>query len=386
MKRRGDRWGLSRLAGLLVPMVLMCASVASVSCKMTAEGIVSASSDVSNPEMTGFSQEAEGALVLVFSEEVELSNLEVRKGNKGNLGELVLAESQLDVQSKGRESLVATDGEETVSMDSQVVEARINFPDVTKLEAGESYILSGVAHDKDGNSLLFQVPFYGYNGNVAGVVLSEVRTEASNTSKTTAKIEFVELYVHADGNLAGISLWNANDDKKYGEYVFPAAEVKAGEYVVVHFRTMDEHAAGCIDETKDDLNASTAPDSCPDARDFWVPGTEARLGKSDIILLQERSEGEVVDALLYAESGVKDATREKLLDAAQQAVKAGAWQGSNDVSTWVDSDGLTTTRTLCRQNISDTDIPVAGKDDWFVVATSSATPGQPNSTDKYVAK
>ena len=82
------------------------------------------------------------------------------------------------------------------------------------------------------------------------------------------------------------------------------------------------------------------------------------------------------------------------MPAAKLAVESGVWRGSDDVSTWVVSDELTPTRTLCRQNLaaigleaeSDSDIPVAGKDDWFVVATSSATPGKANSTERYVKK
>lgn len=391
MKRRSGCWGLSRLAGLLVPMVLVCVSVASVSCRMTPEGVVSVSSDVSDPKMTKFSQESQDTLVLVFSEDVTLSNLEVRKGSKDNLGERVLSESQLEVRVTGSSSLVAADGGEAAAKESQGMEAQILFKDTSELYVGESYILSGVAHDQDGNSLLFQIPFRGYNSKVAGVVLSEVRTEASNTAKANAKIEFVELYVHTSGDLAGISLYNAGDDKQ-GEYEFPSAEVTAGEYIVVHFRTMEEHAAGCIDEKGNDLNVSTAPDSCDDVRDFWVPGTAARLGKSDVILLRERSGGKIVDALLYAESDIKDSTQKKLVDAAQLAVKAGAWQGSDGVATWVVSDGLTTTRTLSRQNIAviadgekaERPVLVGSSTDWMVV--KGATPGKANSTERYVKK
>ncbi len=176
--------------------------------------------------------------------------------------------------------------------------------------------------------------------------------------------------------------------------MFPSAEVKAGDYVVVHFRTMDEHASGCIDETGDNLNASTAPDSCADVRDFWVPGTGSRLGKSDVILLRKRSGGPLMDALLYAQSSAKDAARSKLVETTRQFLGVGAGQEGIDFSTWVSGDGLTTTRTLCRQDIStidlvaesDSGIPVAAGSDWFVVATSSATPGLPNSSNRYEAK
>lgn len=373
------------MASFLAPCILGVASIVSVSCKMTTEGIVSRSEDVSPPVITSFSQVDHDFLLLDFSEEVRLSNLEVRSGAHTTMGSLVLGEYQLKT-----ELLPCADDGESWPQNDGGVSVSVNFGADHQLEAGETYILSGIAHDQEGNSLLFQLPFHGFNQHVAGVVLSEVRTEASNTAKANAKIEFVELYVHTSGNLAGISLYNASDDK-FGEYVFPSAEVTAGEYIVVHFRTMEEHAVGCLDETSDDLNVSTAPDSCDDVRDFWVPGTAARLGKSDVILLRERSGGKIVDALLYAEAGIKDSTQKKLVDAAQLAVKAGVWQGSDDGVTWVVSDGLTTTRTLSRQNLATIGLEadpgtgslVAGEDDWFVVATSSATPGQANSTERH---
>ena len=133
MKRRNECWALSRLAGLLVPMVLMCASVASVSCRMTPEGVVSVSSDVSDPKMTGFSQESKDTLVLVFSEEVTLSNLEVHKGSKDNLGECVLSESQLEVRPTGSSSLVAADGGDAAATESQGMEVQILFKDTSQL-------------------------------------------------------------------------------------------------------------------------------------------------------------------------------------------------------------------------------------------------------------
>ena len=377
-----------------VSFMLMCVSIFAVSCKMTAEGIVSAADDVGNPVLAEFSQSSADSVCLSFTEPVVLSGLEVRSGNPASMGELMYSEGELEVRTGALGGSGKASGSPETPMTSEApsyTEFQVVFPEESPLEPGEAYILSGLACDKEGNSLLFQVPFHGFNTNVAGIVLSEVRTEASNAKKDNAKIEFVELYVHTSGDLAGMSLVNAVDEDKFGEYVFPSAEVDAGEYIVVHFRTAEDFAGACIDETSSDLNASTAPDSCADARDFWVPGTEARLGKSDVIVVRERLNGKIVDALLYAESGIKESAFEKLLPAAQQVVSEGGWSGTEDVATWVNGDGLTTTRTLSRQNIDEIDravessspIPVVCSDDWFVVATSSATPGLPNSTDKF---
>lgn len=380
--------GLAGFVGIAVPLFLLCVSIFSVSCKMTAEGIVSASDDVRNPVLSHFSQESEGSVLLAFTEEVELSSLEVREEGAASQGEPVFSGGQIGLER--------VQDAPPFQNEEKGVMVRGVFPESQTLDPGVPYILSGVALDGNGNSLLFQVPFHGFNNRVAGVVLSEVRTEAEKMKTDKAKLEYVELYVHTAGNLAGISLWNANDDKKYGEYVFPAAEVKAGDYVVVHFRTMDEHASGCIDETGDDLNASTAPDSCADVRDFWVPGTGSRLGKSDVILLRERSGGSLMDALLYVQSSAKDSTRSKLVETTRQFLGAEAGQEGIDFSTWVSGDGLTTiNRTLSRQNIG---ANVAGAGDvhsasagehWFVTKTvgkdKGATPGAPNSSNRYEA-
>lgn len=386
MKRRSGCWGLSRLAGLLVPMVLVCVSVASVSCRMTPEGVVSVSSDVSDPKMTKFSQESQDTLVLVFSEDVTLSNLEVRKGSKDNLGERVLSESQLEVRVTGSSSLVAADGGEAVAKESQGMEAQILFKDTSELYVGESYILSGVAHDQDGNSLLFQIPFRGYNSKVAGVVLSEVRSGYSKP-----KVEYVELYVHRSGDLAGISLYFTNKDF---EYVFPSAKVSAGDYIVLHMRAL-EGETGRVDEVGDDLNLSTASESCSDVRDFWAPSTSRIVGTNDVIVLRERQNGKVVDALLYAQSGISDAVSKRLIPVAQQMVDEGVWSGSVDFSTWASGEDLSDTaitRSLSRQNIAaiadgekaERPVLVGSSTDWMVV--KGATPGQTNSTERYVKK
>lgn len=49
-----------------VALSLFGASVFSVSCKMTAEGIVAVSEDVHNPVLSDFFQESEDSLVLCF--------------------------------------------------------------------------------------------------------------------------------------------------------------------------------------------------------------------------------------------------------------------------------------------------------------------------------
>ncbi len=196
--------GLAGFVSIAVPFFLLCVSLFSVSCKMTAEGIVSASDDVRNPVLANFSQESEGSVLLSFTEEVELSSLEVREEGAASEGEPVFSGGQIGLERVREASSLQEDAGVTM---------RGVFPESQVLKPGVPYILSGVALDRNGNSLLFQVPFHGFNKRVAGVVLSEVRTEAQDIKKDKAKLEYVELYVHTAGNLAGISLWSANDDR-----------------------------------------------------------------------------------------------------------------------------------------------------------------------------
>ena len=359
----------------LSSLLLMSVSIFFASCKMTAEGIISVSDNVKTPVLLEFSQKSVDSLSLYFSKEVELSDLEVRSGNMSAVGELIFSGEQIKVEPVGshgeKQVLDLTVENQARDVENQGFQIQVIFTEIQKLYAGESYIFSGVAHDQEGNSLSFQVPFNGFNERVAGVVLSEVRTEASNDDKENAKIEYVELYVHTPGNLAGISLSSAIDEKKYGEYVFPQVEVKKGEYILVHFRTAEEYKGRCIDETDSNLNASTA-----------------RLGKDDAIVLRQRSPGSLMDVLLYARSDISETARKTLIPVAQELVVEGGWSGGADISSWVVSDGLSTTKILARQNIAQIqkaaedglELPVARKEDWLV--KSGATPGLANFSDK----
>ncbi|MBO5691162.1 MAG: hypothetical protein J6R96_04805 [Spirochaetaceae bacterium] len=359
---------------------------------MTAEGIISTAEDVGSPVLLEFSQDSAECVSLSFTEKVELLNLEVRSGNLSTMGDLIFSGEQITVTERGLEQQDGVAGQDVHLAEEgeggsllQVV-----FSDSHVLEAGQSYMLSGVAQDSQGNSLLFQVPFHGFNQNVAGVVFSEVRSGYSKP-----KVEYIELYVHTGGDMAGIVLSATNKDF---EYVFPSVEVAAGEYLVLHMRTLEQES-GHVDELDGNLNASTASDSCENARDLWVPVTEKIVGNSDVLVLRERTNGKMMDALLYAHPEISETIKKKTLPVAQLAVDSGAWQGSPELDGWAFSDGLTnsaTTRSLSRQNIAQIqqaaenglELPVASKEDWLVTMKVGQelgiTPGLPNSSNRYI--
>lgn len=373
-----------------VALCLMCISIFSVSCKMTAEGIQAASDDVETPILLDFSQKSEEHLSLSFTEKVRLSDLEVRSGNPSTMGELVFSQEQIAVTEENKSDLLDLEDKTTEGIAQDAgFQVRVVFTESQRLEMGATYIFSGVAHDQEGNSLLFQLPFYGFNRNVAGVVLSEVSSEYDKP-----KVEFIELYVHRSGNLAGIELYSVN---KNFEYVFPAVEVSAGEYIVLHMRTLEEES-GHVDELDNNLSASTASDSCTGVRDLWVSSTSEIIGTSDVLVLRERAKGKLMDALLYISPKVSDTSKKKILPAGEDVIAEGGWIAGEDGESWLSSDGMTTVnRSLSRQNILEIqqaatalqEIPVASKDAWIVTMNHKqtkepgVTPGLPNSTTRY---
>lgn len=352
---------LSIFFAIICPVLIFCLILSLVSCQITVEGVQSLDGDVTVPVLTELIQDGKGQLALCFSEAVTLDELKLYKD------EVVLCqEDQLSLEFLGTKALIS------IAQD-------------VSLQAGEGYGLSGIATDSVGNSLSFYVPFYGYNENVPTLILSEVRTK-----NTKPKVEFVELYALTSGNIAGVTLYSANDDS-LGEYVLPAAEVNAGEYIVVHFRTYEEQAAGCVNETGEDLNVSTAPDSCKDVRDLWVPGEKARLGDSDVILLRNRSGGTIVDMVAFANSSLTEWKTQAFALAITEGIEDGAWQGGRNPEQVACSDGITETRTISRQNIPliqdaiQNGEPLPNNDStcWLVTKTSSASPGKENSSQPY---
>jgi hypothetical protein len=194
-------------------------------------------------------------------------------------------------------------------------------------------------------------------------VINEIRTEYSKP-----KVEFIELKVLSDGNLGGIELVVASDEDSY---IFPAVEVKSGDLVVLHYRNIEE---GCIDEIDNDKELSTATESSSSI-DLWIENTSARIAKSDVILLKNKRQGEIVDSGLYMENSATSWKTPFLSECAELAISSETWIGNPVIS-----DGVTATRTLSRVNLN------KDASAWIVTATSKASPGKENSSQKYVAK
>jgi len=168
-------------------------------------------------------------------------------------------------------------------------------------------------------------------------------------------------------------------------------EVKAGEYVVLHTRTVEE---GCVDETGENLGLSKGVDAQTDARDFWISGSKKLLHNTNGLWLLDQDD-RVLDALLLSETAdladVSTTLARTFAAAAEFLGKRKAWlppAADTAPQDWIPAPsdavitkGTTNTRTLCR----DESIPPGPRAlNWYITATSSATPGKPNNPKRYV--
>ncbi|WP_191014104.1 hypothetical protein [Treponema zioleckii] len=339
------------------------ASFLPVSCKMTEDGITIDDADVEAPAIVSFRVESAERVKIVCSKKIEFESLALSKfGSKEPAGEV------------------------SVSYDESGASAAILFAQPTLV--GSKYVLSGIIKDSRGNTLEFTKPFVGFNANPARLVLSEIRPGSSGN-----KVEFVEVYALSDGNVSGLSIVSG----LYGEkkrYHFPSVEVSKGEYITVHMRTKDTEKDKCINETGSELSRSSATDSSS-SRDLWKSTSERYVASKDVLALMKDSDGTLLDAILYSQSGNNEPWKSNVQKAiAKAAVESGVWTGGVEPSENGFADNITnaaTSRSLSRQNIAELskmkeipDVIPAGPSDWLVVKT--VTPGMKNSSEPYVKK
>lgn len=309
-----------------------------ISCTLTPEGISILSGNYESPKFLELKVNSENSLQVLFSTSINLENLKIYP-----LGEN--QELQVEYQNLG--------------------EGLWQIDSISAFDCRKIYLLEGFVLDERGNSLYFKDSFMGINGRVPNVVINEIRTEYSKP-----KVEFIELKVLSEGNLVGMELVVASDEQE-NSYVFPSVEVKPDDLIVLHFRNIED---GCIDELEDNCELSIATESSS-ARDLWIENASARIAKSDVVLLKNRQQGEIVDSVLFMESTVSSWKTPFLSECAEFAISSETWIGNP-----VNSDGLTATRTLSRVNLN------KDASAWIVTATSKASPGKENSTQAYSPK
>jgi hypothetical protein len=162
-------------------------------------------------------------------------------------------------------------------------------------------------------------------------------------------------------------------------YEFAAVEVKEGDYVVLHLRKLEDL---CRDEYGEDLNESGGTDSCPNARDFWIPGLNELLRKTDAVYVLDQDD-KVLDAVMFAENSNSWNNKNHFSDTAEFLFNQNVWKSAAgticSAADVVNSSGTSVTRSISRDETAENTHTAA---DWYVTADKGATPGQQNSTKR----
>ena len=245
------------------------------------------------------------------------------------------------------------------------------------LKPGQRLAADILAEDELGNTINVLVPLLFKNNRVPGLLINELRTEFSKLNA-----EYIEFKMINAGNLGGLRVFAAWLNKNPMIYEFPPVEVEAGEYVILHLRTLEE---SCMDELGDNLDASGGTYSCPTARDLWIPGSSKLLHKTDAVYVIDQDD-RVLDAIMLSETPDPFWNKSYFEEAAGFLFTKGAWKsptgGICSPENAVSSTNVKTaiTRSISRDETMDDTNTAA---EWYVTANSGLTPGLPNNPKRF---
>jgi hypothetical protein len=242
---------------------------------------------------------------------------------------------------------------------------------------GEQFMADLLVEDGAGNTLNVLIPFRTRNDRLPRILINELRTEYSKP-----RTEFVELKTLEAGNLGALRLYIAGNTKAPLVFEFPPAELAAGEYIVLHLRTLDSDT-GRADETGRDLGLSKGNEAGGKARDFWIPDSAKLLHKTDAVYLMDQ-DNRIIDAVMLSETPDAWWSKEEFVQTADMFYQENAWlsadgkiAGPQDA---VITGKTTPTRSICRaEGVSDGN----NAGDWYITVNSGATPGGPNNPKRY---
>jgi len=256
---------------------------------------------------------------------------------------------------------------------------RINLAE--KTEPGTLITADILAEDEKKNTINVLISFRARNDRMPDLVINELCTEYASVT-AGRKAEFIEFKMKSDGNLGAMRVFIIGNSAAAKEtiYEFSPVEVKKGDYIVLHLRTYD---AASKDEYGSNLNASGGLNSSG-ARDFWIPGTSKLFHKTSMVYVLDQDD-KVLNAAIISENPDPWWTKDYFAETAAFLFAHNAWKASDGqppgpADAFI-SAGTTNTRTICRDETVENSNSAA---DWYITATSSATPGGTNNTKRYL--
>jgi len=247
-------------------------------------------------------------------------------------------------------------------------------------EPGKLLVTDLLAEDEKKNTINVLVSFRSRNNRMPSLVINELCTD--NGTTTNKKTEFIEFKMKSDGNLGAmrIVILGNSTASRQTIYEFLPCEVKRNEYVVLHLRTLEET---CKNEYGSNLLESGGTDAS-NARDFWIPGNTKLIQRTTSAVYVLDQDDRVLDAVMICEKPDVSWSKDYFAQAAEFLFSQSAWKSADGgicrPADAVVSAGATNTRTICRNETKDNSRTAA---DWYITATSSATPGGENSDKRY---
>jgi len=245
-------------------------------------------------------------------------------------------------------------------------------------EPGSLITADIVAEDENKNTINVLVSLRGKNNRMPNLVINEVCTENSNP-----RTEFIEFLMLSDGNLGGmraVIMGNTNASK-LTIYEFLPVEVKKGEYVVLHLRTVEEASRN---EYSESLDESGGRNASPLARDIWIQGNSKLVHKEATIIYVLDQDDNILAALLLSNSADPWWSKDYHAQAAAFLLNQGFWvTEKGSASGPIDaarSTGTTNTRTINRDETSENPNTASS---WYVTVSSGISAGKPNNTGRY---
>lgn len=240
---------------------------------------------------------------------------------------------------------------------------------------GRDYDLAGEVEDAQGNRCRFVLSFAGYNARPAVLRITEVQPQKNSSVKAPHR-DYVEFLALEAGNLGGLEVSWANSTKRM-VYRFPAAEVAAGDYVVLHLAPEGTAVTGPpeADETGGDLALSGGVDATAAGRDFWS-GAGGLPDENGALSLLTRPGGPSQDALFYAADDKAGAVAEgRLLDLLGELRAGAAWTFAATGAAWEDAFRWhpSAARSIMRTAAEDSQ----GASDWLLGEPGAQSPGGP---------
>jgi hypothetical protein len=255
---------------------------------------------------------------------------------------------------------------------------RVNLP--AGIPGGEPHTADILVKDEGGNTLNVLIPFRSRNDRMPQILINELRTEYSKP-----KTEYVELKTLEAGNLGALRLVIPGNTKQPVVFEFPPVEVGALEYIVVHLRTVEE---GVVNEGEGDPALSGGTDTTESSWDFWVPGTEKLLHKTDTVYLIDQDDN-IIDAVMMSENPDSWWSKDYFVEASDLLYRQGAWSSEEgEIPGPADAVITLAIKTAMTRSISrDETVPDSNTAaDWYVTATTTknpgATPGKENNPSR----